>query len=53
MSAIGGMGEIVDAWLGAMVFHQYGLYPGEQASLQVADLGQPSKEGEVVVAVFG
>ena len=52
MSAIGGMGEIVDAWLGAMVFHEYGLYPGEQASLQVADLGQPSKEGEVVDTVI-
>ena len=48
MSAIGGMGEIVDAWLGAMVFHEYGLYPSEQASLWVADLGQPCKEGNVV-----
>ena len=35
-------------WPGAMVFREYGLYPGEQASLRVVDLGQSSKEGEVV-----
>jgi hypothetical protein len=50
--AIGGVGEIVEAWWGAMVFHKYGLYPSEQASLWVAKLGQPSKEGEVVDSVI-
>ena len=48
MPTISGAGEIVEAWLGAMLFHEYGLYPGEEASLQVADLGQASKEGFVV-----
>jgi hypothetical protein len=48
---IGGAGEIVKAWPGAMVFHEYGLYPSEQAILWVAKLGQPSKEGEVVDVV--
>jgi hypothetical protein len=38
--------------VGAMVFHKYGLYPSEQASLWVAKLGQPSKEGEVVDLVI-
>jgi hypothetical protein len=46
--AIGGVGEMVKAWLGAVVFCEYGLYPGEQASLWVVDVGQSSKEGEVV-----
>ena len=32
----------------AMLFHEYDLYPGEEASLRVADLGQASKEGIVV-----
>jgi hypothetical protein len=49
--AIGGTGEMVEAWSGAMIFHEYGLYPDEQGRLRVADLGQPSKEGEVVDAV--
>jgi hypothetical protein len=35
--AIGGAGLIVEAWLGAMVFREYGLYLGEQARLRVAD----------------
>ena len=50
--AISGVGEIVEAWPGAVVFCEYGLYPGEQASLWVADLGQPSMEGEVVDEVI-
>jgi hypothetical protein len=45
--AIGCASEIVEAWSGAMVFYEYGLYPGEQASLRVIKLGQPSKEGQV------
>jgi hypothetical protein len=48
MPAISGVGEIVKAWLGAVVFREYGLYPNEQVSLRVIELGQPSKEGEVV-----
>jgi len=28
--AIGGAGEIVEAWLGAVVFYEYSLYPSEQ-----------------------
>ena len=39
MPAIGGTGEIVEAWLGATLFHEYGLYLGEEASLRVVDLG--------------
>jgi hypothetical protein len=31
--AIGGAGEIMEAWLGAVLFHEYGLYPDEEASL--------------------
>jgi len=50
--AIGGVGEIVEAWPGAVVFHEYGLYPGEQASLRIVNLGQPSKEGKVVYMVI-
>ena len=49
--AISGVGEIIEAWLGAMLFHEYGLYPGEEASLWVTDLGQASKEGFVVDGV--
>jgi hypothetical protein len=37
--AIGGVGEINEAWLGAALFNEYGLYPYEKASLQVADVG--------------
>ena len=48
MPTISGAGEIVEAWPGAMLFHEYSLYPGEEASLWVADLGQASKEGVVV-----
>ena len=48
MPTIGSVGEIVEAWPGAVVFREYGLYPNEQASLWVVDLGQSSKEGEVV-----
>ena len=51
MLAISGVGEIIEAWLGAMLFHEYGLYPGEEASLWVADLGQASKEGIIVDGV--
>ena len=48
MPAIDSKGEIIKAWLGAMLFCEYGLYPGEEASLRVAELGQVSKEGELV-----
>ena len=44
---IGGAGEIIEAWLGAALFHEYDLYPGEEASLRVANLGQARKEGVV------
>jgi hypothetical protein len=50
--AISNEGEIIQARPGVIVFHEYGLYPGEQASLWVADLSQPSKEGEVVDVVI-
>jgi hypothetical protein len=33
MLAIGGMGEIIEAWPRAMLFHEYYLYPDEEASL--------------------
>ena len=46
--AIGGAGEIIEAWLGAALFYEYGLYPSEEASLWVAELGQARKEGVVV-----
>ena len=36
----------------AMLFHEYGLYPDEEASLWVADLGQASKEGFIVDGVI-
>ena len=39
MPAISGLGEIVEVWLGAVLFHEYGLYPNEKASLRVVDLG--------------
>ena len=52
MPAISGTGEIIEAWSGAMLFHEYGLYPGEKASLWVADLGQASKEGFIVDGVI-
>ena len=50
MPTISGIGEI-EAWLGATLFHEYGLYPGEEASLRIDDLGQASKEGFVVNGV--
>jgi hypothetical protein len=46
--AISGTGEIIEAWLEALLFHEYGLHPSEEASLQVVDMGQASKEGIVV-----
>ena len=49
--AIGGAGEIVKAWPGAMVFLEQDWYPGEEASLQAAELGQARKEGIVVVDI--
>ena len=51
MAPIGGAGGIIKAWLGAMLFHEYSLYPGEEESLRVAYLGQASKEGFVVDGV--
>ena len=51
MPAIGDAGEIIEAWLEALLFHEYGLYPSEEASLWVTDLGQASKEGVVVNGV--
>ena len=35
---IGGVGEIIEVWLGPMGFLEYHWYPGEEASLQVAEL---------------
>ena len=52
MPPISGVGEIIEAWRGAMIFHEYGLYPGVEASLWVANLGQASKEGFVVDGVM-
>ena len=43
-----GVTEIIEAWPGAVLFPKYGLYPGEEAILRVADLGQASKEGFVI-----
>jgi hypothetical protein len=37
--------------VGAVLFHEYSLYPNEEASLQVAYLGLASKEGFVVDGV--
>ena len=48
MPTISGVGEIVEAWAGAVLFHEYDLYPSEEASLRVAYLGQASKEAFVV-----
>ena len=48
MPTISGVGEIIEAWPGVVLFHEYVLYPYEEVSLQVADLGQASKEGVVV-----
>ena len=48
MPAISGVGEIIEAWAGAILFHENDLYPNEEASLRVAYLGQPSKEGFIV-----
>ena len=52
MPAIGGAGEIIEAWLGAVLFHEYSLYPSEEASLWVAYLGQASKEVFIVNGVI-
>ena len=49
MAAIGGAIEIIEAWPGAVLFHEYGSYPDEEANLWVANLGQASKEAEVVI----
>jgi len=38
------------AW--AAFFHEYGLYPDEEASLWVANLGQASKESFIVNEVI-
>ena len=51
MPAISGAGKIIKAWPGAVLFHEYGLYLGKEASLWVAYLGQASKEGFVVDGV--
>ena len=51
LPTIGGMGEIVKAWPGPVVFLEYDWYSSEEASLQVADLGLASKEGVVVDGV--
>ena len=48
---IGGAGEIIEAWLGAALFHEYDLYPNEEASLWVTELGQARKEGIVVTDI--
>ena len=48
MPAIGYAGEVVEARPEVVLFYEYGLYSGEQASFRVVDLGQSSKEGEVV-----
>ena len=52
MPAIGGSGENVEAWPKALLFHEYSLYLGEEASLRVAKLGQASKEGFIVDGVI-
>ena len=49
--AISDTGEIIKAWLGPMGFLEYHWYPGEEASLRVAELGQARKEGVVVVDI--
>ena len=51
MPAIGGVGKIIEAWPGVVLFHEYVLYPYEEVSLQVADLGQASKDGFIVDGV--
>jgi hypothetical protein len=49
--AISGASEIIEAWPAAVLFHEYGLYPGKEASLRVAYLGQASKEDFIVDGV--
>ena len=51
MPAMTGASETIEVGPRAMLFHKYGLYPGEEASLWVTDLGQASKEGFVVDGV--
>ena len=46
-----GASETIEVGPRAMLFHKYGLYPGEEASLWVVYLGQASKEGFVVNGV--
>jgi hypothetical protein len=48
VTIFGGVGEIVEAWPGAVVILEYHWYPGEEASLWVAELGEATKEGIVV-----
>jgi hypothetical protein len=49
--AIGYTGEIIEAWLGAVVIYEYHWYASEEASLWVAKLGEAGKEGIVVVEI--
>ena len=48
MPTISSAGGIVEAWLEATLFYEYGLYPGEETSLRVTDLGQASKDSIIV-----
>jgi hypothetical protein len=52
MLAISGADEIVEACLATVLFHEFGLYLSEEASLRVAYLGQASKEGFIVDGVI-
>jgi len=49
--AIGGVGEIIEAWPGPVGFLEYHWYPSEEASLWVVELGQARKEGVVVANI--
>jgi hypothetical protein len=51
MLTISGIGEIIEAWVGAVVISEYHWYPSEEANLCVAELGEASKEGVVVVKI--
>ena len=51
MPAIGDAGEIIKAWPRHVGFLKYHWYPSEEASLQVAKLGQARKEGIVVADI--
>ena len=52
MSAIGGVGEIIEAWPGPVGFLEYHWYPSEEASLWVGELGQARKEHVVVADII-